>query len=340
MIAKLIKNPQTKKRWLRFTSTKRAVIASWIFLFLIFLSVTAEFWANNKPIVMSYKGSLYFPAIKSYHPSTFGMEGAFVTDYRAMDWQASDNWAVWPLVKWDPYESNSKVETYPGKPTNENWFGTDDRGRDVLSRLLYGFRYSFVFSICVWAFSFVIGILLGATMGFLGGRVDLWGQRFVEIFESVPTLLLLITLMTIFGANMWLLITFSALFGWMMISIYMRAEFLKLRNREFVEAARALGASRTRQIFKHILPNALGPVITFSPFAIAGGIASLAALDYLGFGLPPPTPSWGELLGQAQKNFTIAWWLAVYPSLALFLSLVVLNLIGEGIRDAFDPRKN
>ena len=338
MIGRLIRNPLTKKRWQRFCSIRRAVVASWIFVFLLFLSATAELWANNRPLILSYGGKIYFPALVQYHPTEFGQNDIFITDYRQLD-LSGDNWALWPLVKWDPYESNKSVDVYPGAPSEQNWFGTDDRGRDVLARLLYGFRYSFIFAIFVWLISFFIGVVVGAIMGYAGGRVDLWGQRLVEIFDSIPTLLLLITLMTIFGANMWLLICFSAFFGWMMISIYMRAEFLRLRNREFVEAARALGSSRARIIFQHILPNALGPLITFSPFAIAGGIASLAALDYLGFGLPPPTPSWGELLGQAQKNFTIAWWLAVYPSLALFLSLVVLNLIGEGVREAFDPRK-
>jgi microcin C transport system permease protein len=191
----------------------------------------------------------------------------------------------------------------------------------------------------VWILTYTLGIIVGALMGYYGGRLDLFGQRLVEIFESVPTLLLLITLIAIFEANLLLLTVFTSIFGWMMISIYIRAEFLKLRRREFVEAARAMGGSELRIIFKHILPNALSPVITFSAFTITGGISALAALDYLGFGLPAPTPSWGELLNQAQRSFTIAWWLAVYPSLALFMSLVVLNLIGEGVREAFDPRK-
>jgi microcin C transport system permease protein len=177
-------------------------------------------------------------------------------------------------------------------------------------------------------------------MGYKGGWVDLLGQRLVEVIESVPGLPLLILLVAIFGSSLTLLVFFSVFLGWMMISIYMRAEFLKLRQREFVESARALGAPWYRVIFRHILPNALSPIVTFSPFAISGGIASLAVLDFLGFGLPPPTPSWGELLNQAQKYFTVAWWLAVYPSLALFISVATLNLIGEGVRDAFDPRKN
>lgn len=338
MIERFIQNPLTLKRWRRFKEIKRAVIACWVLAFLIFVSITANFWANSKPIIMKYNGEIYFPVVKTYHPSVFDQEGASVTDYRELD-LSGENWALWPLIKWDPYEANPHVETYPGAPSKDNWFGTDDRGRDVLARLIYGFRYSFGFAILVWLMSFFIGISAGAIMGYAGGVVDMIGQRLVEIFDAIPTLLLLITLMTIFGASLGLLVVFSALFGWIMISIYTRAEFLKLRNREFVQSARAIGASHFQIIFKHILPNALGPVVTFSPFTIASGISSLAALDYLGFGLPPPTPSWGELLGQAQNNFTIAWWLAVYPSLALFISLVVLNLIGEGVREALDPRR-
>lgn len=338
MIERFINNPLTLKRWRRFKKLKRAVAASYALLFLLFISLTAEFWANNKPIVMRYEGSTYFPVLKYYHPSMFDQPG-FVTNYRILNWEAQGNWGIWPLVKWNPFESNEAVPVYPYGPTSENWFGTDDRGRDVLARLIYGFRYSIMFAVLVWLSSFAIGIMVGAVMGFSGGRIDLFGQRVVEVFESMPTLLLLITLISIFGASLPLLIVFSALFGWMMISIYTRAEFLKLRKREFVEAALAVGSSKFRVVFRHILPNALGPVITFTPFVIAMAISSLAILDYLGFGLPPPTPSWGELLNQAQRNFTVAWWLAVFPSLALFSSLVVLNLIGEGVRDAFDPRK-
>jgi microcin C transport system permease protein len=338
MIERFIQNPLSLKRWRRFKEIRRAVVACWVLGFLIFVSITADLWANSKPLVMHFNGATYFPALKRYHPSVFDQQDISVTDYRALN-LTGDNWAIWPPIMWDPFESNPKVEVFPGGPTSENWFGTDDRGRDVLSRLIYGFRYSFGFAILTWLLSFFIGIAMGAVMGYAGGYTDMIGQRIVEIFDAIPTLLLLITLMTIFGASLALLTIFSAMFGWILISIYIRAEFLKLRNREFVQAGRAIGGSHFRIIFKHILPNALGPVVTFSPFTIAGGISALAALDYLGFGLPPPTPSWGELLGQAQKNFTIAWWLAVYPSLALFTSLVVLNLIGEGVREALDPRR-
>ncbi len=339
MIESRIKNDQTLKRYRRFKALKRSVVSVWILLGLLFLSATAEFWANSKPLVMSYEGSLYFPVIKNYHPSVFGIEGAFVTEYRKMPLEEEGNWAIWPVIPWDPYESNKEVSSYPAPPSEDNLLGTDDRGRDVFSRLIYGFRYSIGFAILVWFFSFVTGVFVGSLMGFLGGWADLIGQRVVEVFESMPYLLMLITLVSIFGADLTLLVAFSVVFGWMMISVYMRAEFLKLRKREFVEAAKAQGIGQLRIVFKHILPNALGPIITFSPFIIASQIYSLAALDYLGLGLPPPTPSWGELLQQAQNYFTIAWWLAVYPAIAMVLTLTVLNLIGEGVRDAFDPRK-
>ncbi|MCB0349576.1 MAG: ABC transporter permease subunit [Bdellovibrionales bacterium] len=339
MIEKLISNPLTLKRYRNFKKIRRAAISTWVFCLLLFMSLTAEFWANSKPILMKYQGQLYLPSIIKYHPEVFGQTEAMVTNYRKLEMTDND-WSIWPPVRWDPFESNIEMDTYPSGPTSQNWLGTDDRGRDVLARLIYGFRYSIVFALLVWLSTYVVGVILGALMGYYGGKVDIWGQRAVEVFESVPTLLLLITLISIFGANLWLLILFSTIFGWMMISIYIRAEFLRLRRREFVDSARALGATELRVIFKHILPNALNPVVTFSSFTIAGGISALAALDYLGFGLPAPTPSWGELLNQAQRNFTIAWWLAVFPSLALFMTLVVLNLIGEGVREAFDPRKS
>jgi microcin C transport system permease protein len=328
----------SRKRLYRFLRLKRSVFSLAVVVIALFFSCTAEFWANSKPLVLYYRGGLYFPILARYQPAEFGRPELNVMDFRSLKLGDQD-FSLWPLVPWDPLESNTKVATYPGPPSAENWMGTDDRGRDVLARLIYGFRYSMGFAILAWLFSFVIGTVLGGLMGFLGGMTDLIGQRLVEVFDSIPTFLLLITLVSIFGANLWLLVIFSSIFGWMMISVYIRAEFLRLRHREFVDAARAQGTSNWRMILRHILPNALGPIITFSPFTIAGGIYSLAALDYLGFGLPPPTPSWGELLQQAQNYFTIAWWLALYPSLAMVITLSALNLIGEGVRDAFDPRK-
>lgn len=338
MIQKFIKDPETKKRWKRLVSRRRSRWAAYCFFFTLFLAVTAEFWANSKPIVIKYKGEMYLPVWKTHHPTVFEQTESMVTDYRQLQLGDGD-WAIWPLIQWDPFESNAELEHYPGGPSKKNLFGTDDRGRDVLTRLLYGFRYSIAYALLVWFFSYLVGTLFGAVMGYLGGWTDMVGQRVVEVFEVIPGLPLLLLLVTVFGSSLSMLVIFSVLMGWMMISIYMRGEFLRLRNRDFVESARALGVPWYRVVFKHILPNAMGPIVTFSPFAISGGIAGLAVLDYLGFGLPPPTPSWGELLNQGQKYFEIAWWLAVYPSVALFFSVASLNLIGEGVRDAFDPRK-
>ena len=339
MIERYVKNELTLKRLKRFKSVKRAVWSVWVFAFLVFLSITAEFWANNKPIVMTHQGSVYFPVLKTYHPSVFGQTG-FVTNYRALKEENKESFSIWPLVEWNPYESNRDLETYPAPPSEINWMGTDDRGRDVMSRLIYGFRYSIGFAVLVWFFSYIVGIILGGSMGFFGGKVDLFGQRVVEVFDSLPYLLMLLTLIAMLGATLELLVAFSVILGWMRISSYMRAEFLKLRKRDFVDAGRALGVGTWRILGRHILPNAMGPIITFSPVEIAGGIYTLAILDYLGLGLPPPTPSWGELLQQAQNYFSIAWWLAVFPSLAIIISLTSLTFIGEGVREAYDPRKS
>lgn len=338
MIERYVKNELTLKRIRRFYSIKRAVGSVWIIGFLIFLSLTGEFWANNKPLIMKYDNAIYVPVLKDYYPTVFGQEG-FITDYRKVNLSENGNWAVWPLVRWNPYESNESLATYPAPPTKDNWMGVDDRGRDVLARLIYGFRYSMGFALGVWFFSFLIGTIAGAIMGYWGGRTDMFGQRIVEIFDALPFLLMLLTLIAFLGATMWLLVAFSVFLGWMRISSYMRAEFLKLRKREFVEAAKAQGVGTFRILFRHILPNGLSPLITFSPTEIAANIYTLAILDYLGMGLPPPTPSWGELLQQAQNYFTLAWWLAVYPSMAMIISLTALTFIGEGIREAYDPRK-
>ena len=337
MIERFIKNDLTLRRYRRFKAKRPAMVAFWVLGFALFFSFTAEFWANSKPIYLHYRGEIFLPVLFDYHPSRFGREDELQIDYRSLDLSASDS-AVWPLVSWNPYESNTKVSEFPSPPSRENLFGTDDRGRDVAARLLYGFRESMKYSLAVFLLSYLLGIIIGALMGYFGGLVDLLGQRFLEIWESMPVFMLLLTLITIFKPNLLLFVLISSAFGWMGISVYVRAEFLKLRHREFVEAGRAIGAGNARLIFRHILPNSLGPVLTFAPFVISGGISSLAVLDYLGFGLQPPTPSWGELLSQAKSNFTIAWWLATYPSAALFLSLLLLSLIGDAIRDAFDPR--
>lgn len=340
MIERFIKNDDSLKKWRRFKAHKLAVISAWLVGVALFFSFTAEFWANSKPLYLSYKGKSYYPVLIDYHPTEFGEEKTMVTDYRAieLDEENGDS-IIWPVIPWDPFESNKEVEVYPSEPSSDNWFGTDDRGRDILTRLLYGLRYSITFAVLVWLITFVVGTILGGIMGYFGGRTDFWGQRIVEVLSTVPQFFLLIIIISIFHPTLFLLVIISSLFGWISISYYVRGEYLKNRKKEFVEAARALGAGHTRIFFKHLLPNSFSPIITFSPFVIAGNITALASLDYLGFGLTPPTPSWGELLNQAQKHFTEGWWLAAYPSLALFLTLTMLSLMGEGVRDAMDPKE-
>jgi microcin C transport system permease protein len=339
MIERFIKNDETLKKWRRFKGRKLAVLSCWIVALSCFFSFTAEFWANNEPLYLRFNNETYFPVFTSYHPTSFGDEESVVVDYRRLQLNKErGDRIIWPLIKWNPLESNKLVDSYPSAPSVENWMGTDDRGRDILTRLLYGLRYSISYAVLVWVITFIVGTILGGIMGFFGGRTDFWGQRVVEILSTVPQFFLLIIIISIFKPSLILLVFLSSIFGWISISYYVRGEFLKNRKKEFVEAARAIGSGNIRIFFRHILPNSLSPIITFSPFVIAGNVVGLASLDYLGFGLTPPTPSWGELLNQAQKHFTVGWWLAVYPSLALFLTLTMLSLIGEGVRDAMDPR--
>ncbi len=335
---KFLVNDVNKRRWKKLTSEKRVVASAVLFLLITFFSFTGELWSNSKPLVLHHHGVTVFPVLADHHPSEFGITDRMVTDYRELPMTAED-WAVWPINRWDPYESNKKVERYPAGPSRDNWFGTDDRGRDIFARLLYGFRYSIAYAFLVWVLTILVAVVAGGTMGYFGGWVDLVGQRVVEILNTVPIFFLLIILVSIFNPTLTMLVILTSLFSWIGLSYYVRGEFLRNRRREYVESARAVGAGHRRLIFMHILPNSLVPVITFSPFIIASHILGLASLDYLGFGLKAPTPSWGELLNQAQKNFTTAWWLAVFPSAALFLTLVLLAIVGDGVRNAFDPKK-
>ncbi|MBP9682063.1 MAG: ABC transporter permease subunit [Bacteriovorax sp.] len=333
-----LKNELSRKRFRVFKHNKAAVISTLILIVFLVATFISPFLANSRPILLKRSHQYYFPVLKNYSADTFGITDTMEVDYRELSLDPSiGDFALWPIVQWDPYESNKKVDSYPSPPTGSNLFGTDDRGRDVFTRVLYGFKYSITYAVTVWLISLVIGTALGGTMGYFGGLIDFWGQRFVEVLSTVPQFFLLIILVSIFTPSLLLLIFISCLFSWINISYYIRGEFLKNRNKEFVEAARSLGATNFNIIFKHILPNSLTPIITFAPFTIAASITGLAALDYLGFGLQVPTPSWGELLSQAQKNYTIAWWLAFYPSLALFSVLTLLNLISQGVRDAMDP---
>ncbi|MCF8057893.1 MAG: ABC transporter permease subunit [Bacteriovoracaceae bacterium] len=339
MIERFISNDLTRKRWRRFKTRKSAFFSLTAFVIMVLATITAPMLANNKPLYLSYKGKSYFPVFNDYHPREFGFENTMVMSYKKLS-IGEDDCVVWPIVKWNPFESNETVFSYPSPPTATNIMGTDESGRDVFSRILYGFKYSISYAFLVWVLSLIFGVSFGGIMGYFGGRVDIIGQRLVEVFSTIPTFFLLLILISIFTPNMFLLVAISSVFGWVPISYYVRGEFLKNRKREFVEAARSMGAKNSTIIFKHILPNSLVPVITFAPFVISNNVISLSMLDYLGFGLPVPTPSWGELLAQAQKHFTVAWWLAVYPAGALFTTLTLLNLIGEGVRDAMDPNMN
>lgn len=333
----LIKNELSRKRYRRFKKDRMAMVSVWIVLFLVFLSLTAEFWADNKPHLMRYHGKIYAPLFFDYHPSVFGFDNEFITDYRKLKMEDGD-WAIWPVIQWDPLEANTKVAEYPAPPSRDNLFGTDDRGRDVLTRLIYGLRYTMAYALAVWFLEYLAGCIFGAIMGYAGGRIDLIGSRIVEVFESMPTFFVIITAIALFAPSLPLLIIINVFFGWTTICMYMRGQFLSLRKREYAEAARAIGSSNWRIISKHILPNALTPIVTFAPFTIAGNVSALAILDYLGLGLVPPTPSWGELLAQAQKYFTVAEWLVWAPSCALLLTLTMLINIGLAVRDAFDSR--
>ena len=336
MIEKMIRNELTLKRWRRFKSKPMAVWSGNILLVMLFLTFISPCISNDKPVMMKYNGEYYFPVLTSYHPTEFGIHDRLVVNYKKLELSDSD-YAVWPPIPWHPNESNLEVESYPAPPSEINYLGTDNRGRDVFTRLLYGFKYSIGYAVSVWGLTFVIGTILGGIMGYVGGRVDFYGQRIVEVMSTVPQLLLLLTLISIFKPSMTLLIVVSSIFAWIPISYYVRGEFLRNRKREYVEAARSMGATHTNIIFRHVLPNSLTSVITFAPFNISMNIIILSSLDYLGFGLEVPTPSWGELLNQAQTYATTAWWLAVFPSMALFVTLTLLNLLGQGVRDALDP---
>ena len=301
MIKRFIQNEASYKRYLRFKQNKLAVFSLLVFLIFNFFSFTSEIWANSRPLIMSYQGKLYFPALFSYHPKKFGIKNSLVVDYRSFNFSEQD-WALWPLIKWDPFEKNENVDTYPAPPSSENFLGTDDRGRDVLTRLLYGLRYGMIYALMVWAISFILGTIFGGFMGYFGGKIDFLGQRIVEVLTSIPQFFLLLIIISIFQPSLFWLILVSCLFGWISISYYCRAEFLKNRKQDYVEAARAIGVKPWKIVIRHILPNSLTPLITFTPFVIASNITVLASLDYLGFGLEIPTPSWGELLEPGPKE--------------------------------------
>ena len=335
-------SPINRRRLDNFRANRRGYWSLWIFLFLFLISIFAEFLANDKPIFIQYDGHFFFPILVSYPETIFG--GDFETEAEYSDPEVQNligkkGWSIWPLI---PYSYDTVIwdlpTPAPSPPTTQNWLGTDDQGRDVVARLIYGFRISILFGLLLTLLSSVIGVAAGAWQGYFGGWTDLIFQRFIEIWGSMPQLFILIILAGLFVPSFWFLLGILLLFSWMGLVGVVRAEFLRGRNFTYVLAARALGVSNTKIIFKHILPNAMVATITFLPFILSGSITSLTALDFLGLGLPPGSASLGELLNQGKANLQ-APWLGISTFLILAVMLSLLIFIGEGARDAFDPRK-
>jgi microcin C transport system permease protein len=331
-------------RWQRFKVNRLGYTSLWIFLILFGLSVCAELIANDKPLVVRYQGQFYFPILQSQPETVFGGDFATPTDFLDPDIRRSitskGNWAVYPPIPYSFETLNYFAKSpNPAAPSMDNWLGTDDRGRDVLARLIYGFRLSILFGLALTIVGVTVGIITGALMGFFGGKFDLVTQRAIEIWSAMPELYLLIIFASIFTPSIWLLVVLLAAFSWMGLSDYVRAEFFRNRALEYVRAARALGLTNMQIMRRHILPNSLTPVITFLPFRMSAAILSLTSLDFLGLGVPPGTPSLGELLAQGKGNLD-AWWISLSTFVVLVSTLLLLTFMGEALRDAFDSRKS
>jgi len=330
------------ERWNRFRANKRGFISLYIFAILFAVTLFSELIANDKPLLIYYNSNFYCPLIQEYAETQFGGEFEAAADYKdpfVIDLINEKGWMINPVIPFSYNTINYNLKgSAPSPPSTSNWLGTDDRGRDVLARLLYGFRISIFFGLTLTICSSAIGITAGAVQGYYGGSVDIFGQRFIEIWSSLPTLFLLIILSSVVQPNFWWLLGITLIFGWMSLVGVVRAEFLRGRNFEYVLAAKALGLSDARIIFRHVLPNAMVAAITFMPFILGGSITTLTSLDFLGFGLPVGSPSLGELLAQGKANMQAPWLgLSAFIVLSVMFSLLVF--IGEGVRDAFDPRK-
>ena len=330
--------------WKNFKSNKRSIYSLYIFSFLFLLSLFSEIISNDKPIMMSIDNNIYYPYLVEYTETDFGGELHTSPDYNGYfireKLKENNNWALFPI---NPHSYNSinfnNSQPNPAPPSNVNILGTDDRGRDVLARLIYGFRLSVIFALALTAIGILIGLFFGALQGYFAGRVDLYLQRFIEVWGSMPELYILIIFASIFEPSILLLIVLLSLFGWISLSDYVRAEFLKGRNMDYVNAARTLGLTDWQIIVKHVLPNSLISVVTFLPFRISGAILILTSLDFLGLGVPSSTPSLGELLAQGKENIS-AWWLSLTTFIVLVGTLLLLIFIGEGIRESISGKSS
>jgi microcin C transport system permease protein len=332
----------SRERFKRFRSIKRAWFSFLVLTVAFVLSLFSEEIANDHPLLLVYHGHYYFPTFHFYPADTFGGRYKTEADYVALRddpaFHAAGGWMILPLIPHGPQHSYLDLSGNPPyPPSHDHWLGTDGSGRDVLTRLIYGFRIAMLFSLALTAISTIAGIVIGAIQGYAGGSVDLTAQRIIEIWSALPSIYVVIVLGAIYGQGFAILLLVLSIFQWIGLSYYVRGEFYKLREQPYVLASRALGASHFRVIFRQILPNAMTPVITILPFSLVAGISSLTALDFLGFGLPPPTPSWGELIDEGLQNLQ-APWLAGSAVAALFITLMLATMIGEGIRDALDPK--
>jgi len=336
-------SPLTRRRLAGFRRNRRGVVSLWLFLALFGFCLFAEFVANDRPLLIRFEGNWYVPVLVDYNEDAFGTEflpiSADYTDPVLASTINAKGWMVWPLI---PYAYNTNVKNLPGPaPSPPSWrnpLGTDDQARDVLARVVYGFRISILFGFTLTILASAIGIAAGAAQGFYGGKVDLIFQRFIEIWGGMPELYMLIILASIITPNFWILLIFLLLFSWMSLTGVVRAEFLRGRNLEYVRAAKALGVSDLAVMWRHILPNAMVALLTFLPFTLSGSVTILSSLDFLGFGLPPGSPSLGELVSQAKNNLA-APWLGITAFCVLGFVLTLLIFVGEAVRDAFDPRK-
>lgn len=339
-------SPLTQKKIQRFKAIKRSYWSFIILLLLLVLSIFAEVFVNSRALLVSYQGEWHFPTygdVKS--GETFGLDYVHETNYRDLktEFKEQDNgdFVVMPIVPWNPYEQDFSGDFPPTAPSVEtqHYLGTDTIGRDIVSRLVYGFRIAIGFALITLVISYAIGVSVGCAMGFFGGKFDLFFQRFIEIWSMVPFLYVIMILVSIMKPSFMLFTLINVMFGWMGMTWYMRTMTYKEKSREYVMAAKALGASNSRILFHHILPNTMVMIVTLAPFTIVANITALTALDYLGLGLMPPTPSWGELLQQGKSNLDSPW-IASSVVTAIVTVLIMVTFIGEGIREAFDPKKH
>jgi len=331
-----------KRRLDNFKSNKRGWYSFLIFSFLFLVSIFADFIANEKPLLIKFENQIYLPVINKYPETTFGGDFETEADYRdpyVKNLINNNGWMIWPII---PYSYDTIIRDLavpaPAPPSKKNWLGTDDQARDVLARLIYGFRISILFGFTLTFFSMLIGVSAGAIQGYFGGKIDLFFQRFMEIWSAIPTLYVLIILASIVQPNFWWLLAILLLFSWMGYVGVVRAEFLRARNLDYVRAARALGVPNYKIMFRHLLPNATVATITFLPFSLSASVTALSGLDFLGFGLPPGSASLGEMVNQGRNNLQ-APWLGLTSFFTLGLMLGLLVFVGEAIRDALDPRK-